>query len=83
MSQDRQTISGAFAKIEGHEKLCAERYANIHASIGDIKTWMKWGVAGVFGMAVSLFSFMAHELYSNAQARIANLEAAQTHGVVK
>lgn len=26
---DRQTVAGAYAKIEGHEDLCAERYKNI------------------------------------------------------
>lgn len=32
-----QSLSGAFAKIEGHEELCAERYASIHATLGEMK----------------------------------------------
>lgn len=76
---DRQTVSGAYAKIEGHEELCAERYKNIHSSITDIKVWVKWGVAGMFSMAVTLMSFMAHELYLNYQDRLTQIERAAEH----
>lgn len=34
---DRQTVAGAYQKIESHEELCAERYAGIHSAIGDLK----------------------------------------------
>lgn len=70
----QQTISGAYDRIESHEDLCAERYANIHASIGDIKAWMKWGVGGVLALAASLFGFMAQELYANNAERMDRLE---------
>lgn len=76
---ERQTVAGAYAKIEGHEELCAERYTNIREDISDIKAWMKWGVGAVAAMAASLFGFMAHELYANEQARVANLEAGARH----
>lgn len=71
---DRQTVSGAYAKIESHEELCAERYANIHGSIADIKSWVKWGVGAVFTLAVSLIGFLIHELYSGQQDRLTKLE---------
>lgn len=71
---DSKSVAGAYARIESHEDLCAERYANIYVSIGDIKAWMKWGVSAVAALAASLFGFMAHELYANAQDRITHLE---------
>lgn len=37
MSDGRQTVAGAYAKIEGHEELCAERYAVIAQTLGDLK----------------------------------------------
>jgi len=37
VSDGRQTVAGAYAKIEGHEELCAERYAEIGQTLGDLK----------------------------------------------
>jgi hypothetical protein len=34
---ERQTVAGAYQKIESHEDLCAVRYGNIHSSIEDLK----------------------------------------------
>lgn len=32
-----QTVAGAYAKIESHEELCAERYRAIFETLGDLK----------------------------------------------
>lgn len=36
-----QTVAGAYAKIEAHEDLCAERYANIHTSMDETSANIK------------------------------------------
>lgn len=61
---DRPTVAGAMAladsahqKIESHERLCAERYGNIHTGLDDLKK-LVWGVilgGGGFGL-VTLFA---------------------------
>lgn len=58
---DRQTVAGAFAKIESHEDLCAERYAGIHSTLGELKaaaekqSTLLWGIVlSVAGSAVLL-----------------------------
>lgn len=36
MSEGRQTVAGAFAKIEGHEEVCAERYRRLDELISGL-----------------------------------------------
>lgn len=33
MSEEKQTVSGAYANMRAHESLCAERYKNIHGRL--------------------------------------------------
>jgi hypothetical protein len=35
---DRRTTAGAYAKIEAHEDLCAERYRAINETLGELKS---------------------------------------------
>lgn len=72
---ERQTVAGAYQRIESHEDLCAERYANIHSAIGDLKTIAKWAAGGVVGLMVSLIAWMAVQLYAANNARIEALES--------
>lgn len=62
---ERQSISGAYAKIESHEDLCAERYERIHETLSDLKGLAKWCAGGMAAMTITLFGFMAHQLYNN------------------
>lgn len=39
----RREADKANASISGHEKLCAERYSAINASLGMILAILKWG----------------------------------------
>ena len=48
---DRKTVAGAHARIDlidqaqnDHEKLCAERYGNIHKAIDELKDGQKWAI---------------------------------------
>lgn len=54
MAEERQTVSGAYAKIEGHEELCSERYANIHGRIDLI--FKVLGVGGLILISVAGWS---------------------------
>lgn len=56
---DRQTVASAYAhaeaahaKLDGHEKLCAERYGNIHDSLGELKKLVLGVILGVAGFAL-------------------------------
>ena len=57
MSEGSLSLHGAYAKIEGHEILCAERYRNLQEK-------MNWILCGLAGMVVSLLAWMAVQLYT-------------------
>lgn len=61
--ESRQTVAGAYAKIEGHEQLCAERYSNIHTGMADMKATLNkivWlAASGLLGTA----AWLAIQLY--------------------
>lgn len=54
MSDARQTVAGAYAEIEKHEAVCAERYGNIHTAIGDLKAELKWITRGVVAVLIAI-----------------------------
>lgn len=62
-------MAGAFAKIEGHEQLCAERYANIHSALGDIKGEQRMVRNAAFGLVVAMIGWMAVQLYDSMKPR--------------
>ena len=46
-------------KLNAHEDLCAERYKNIHESIGDINRTVRWAAASLLtGMAAILVKLL-------------------------
>lgn len=71
---ESKTVAGAYAKIEAHEELCAERYENIHAALGDLKTDGKEQRKVQWGVLVALLGFMALQLWNNNNARLSALE---------
>jgi hypothetical protein len=71
---DRQTVSGAFAKIESHEELCAERYRAINDTLGELKTGVRGHGRAAWGIALALVAWMAAQLWSANQARVERLE---------
>ena len=60
-TMERQTVAGAYAKIEGHEDVCAERYSNINTTLGELKSAavrqsaLLWGIVLSVGGAAILF----------------------------
>lgn len=63
MAEGRQTVAGAYAKIEGHEELCAERYKGIHDAITDLKGTQRTVSRGVWAVVAALLGWMALQLW--------------------
>jgi hypothetical protein len=59
---DRRTTAGAYAKIEAHEDLCAERYRAINETLGELReaagkqSALLWGI--VLSVAGSALLFL-------------------------
>lgn len=62
--QERQTVAGAYAAIESHENLCAERYRGINEKL-------HWIMAGMGATLIGLIGWMAVQLYTLEPLRIA------------
>jgi hypothetical protein len=68
--------------IVAHEDLCAERYANINTTIGEIKSILKWFGSTIFILLVGVAGWsIKAQLASSDDAQQAKLEAA-IRGVV-
>lgn len=65
VGEGRQTVAGAYDKIEAHEDLCAERYTNIHAAIADLKADSKAGRNALYGMGAALLGWLLMQVYSD------------------
>lgn len=74
MADEKQTVAGAYAKIESHEELCAERYANIRTGMDDLKGSIRWAARGVWGAAFALICWLGVQLYNDNDGRITKLE---------
>lgn len=62
-------MAGAYAKMEAHEDLCAERYGNIHAAITELKADSKQGRNALYGLVVALLAWAASQVYNDLKAR--------------
>jgi hypothetical protein len=65
---ERQTVAGAYQKIESHEDLCAERYANINTTLGELKEGQRSHAKAAWGVVLALVAWMAVQLW-NGQGR--------------
>lgn len=63
MTEGRQTVAGAYQKIEAHEDLCAERYRAIHGAIADLKLGARWIIGLLATVAVSLIGWLGVQVY--------------------
>lgn len=85
----KQTVAGAYAKIESHERECALRYEALGDAIGGVKgetEAIKKGIRMALGMlatiVVSLVAWLASQLYGYVQRDIeAARPAAVAHSV--
>ncbi|QTC88118.1 hypothetical protein [Brevundimonas pondensis] len=67
---DRQTVAGAYAKIDSHERECTLRYEALNNSIRDLKDGMKWVIRLAIGIMLSLIGWLAVQLWDANNARI-------------
>jgi hypothetical protein len=59
---EKKTVAGAYQKIEAHEDLCAERYRNIHETLGELKDGMKWAIRLIVGTALGAAAFLLQQV---------------------
>lgn len=59
MTEARQTVAGAYAKIESHEDLCALRYAEIAETLRALKDDAKEQHKLLWSILLSVAGFMA------------------------
>lgn len=67
--------------ITKHEEICAERYAEIRASVKEVKGWITWGGSFALTIVIGLLAFLASAQFKAndedrrlQQARIDQLE---------
>jgi hypothetical protein len=60
-------MTAAEVWIKGHEKLCAERY-------GSLRSDLKWILRGIVGLLLGVTAWLAIQLWTGSQARLAALE---------
>ena len=60
-------MTAAEVWIQGHEKLCAERY-------GSLRSDLKWILRGIVGLLLAVTAWLAIQLWNGSQARLAALE---------
>lgn len=64
MSDERQTVAGAYAKIEAHEDLCAERYRRIDGTLSRLEDGQANHSKAAWGIVVALVAWMGMQLYN-------------------
>lgn len=65
MSGEKQTVAGAYGKIEAHEELCAERYKNIHGRLNDVRSKQDRHELAMWALVVSVLGFLAVQAYQD------------------
>lgn len=68
MSAERQTVAGAYQKIESHEDLCALRYGTIETKLSSLESSAKQHERAAWGVVMALVAWMGVQLY-NEHAR--------------
>ena len=70
MTEAKQTVAGAYLRLEGHERECALRYEALGKGISDlsieqasIKSGLRVGLCMLATIAVSLIGWLALQVY--------------------
>lgn len=71
MSEEKQSLAGAYAKLEGHEDLCAERLKNIHGRINLLFAVL--GAAGLISAGAAGWAF--NKVWDGQQQTVNALQA--------
>lgn len=75
MSEGRQTLAGAYAAIERHEDVCAERYQAINFKIGLIFKVFAWGLPTGAALGLAVGGWALTKVFDNQAAQLAELRA--------
>ena len=68
-----QIAEGAHKAIASHEDLCAERYKNIHESLGTLKAIIAWGGSGLAALLLAVLAFLMVRLVTNNDGELQRL----------
>ena len=61
---ESKSVAGAYAKIEAHEDLCAERYRAINETLGDLKSGQQNHSKAAWGIVLALLAWMGVQLWN-------------------
>lgn len=75
MSEGRQTVAGAYAAIDKHEAVCAERYDTINSKIGLIFKIFAWGLPSLAAVLVAVASWSLGKVYDGQARQLDELRA--------
>lgn len=62
-------MAGAYAKIEGHEELCAERYRALGVEIRDLKEGLRGMQKAAWGVVAGIAAYLLVQVYGDLKAR--------------
>lgn len=62
---ERQTVAGAYQKIEAHEDICALRYQQINTTLGELKDGAKAQHKLQWGVLVAIAAFLAVQVFQD------------------
>lgn len=65
MLSERQTVAGAYQKIESHEELCSERYRALGVEIRDLKDGLKGMQKAAWGVVAGLAAYLLVQVYTD------------------
>ena len=60
---ESKTVAGAYAKIEAHEDLCAERYNRIGHALDKLEKGQESHSKAAWGIVLALLAWMAVQLW--------------------
>jgi predicted negative regulator of RcsB-dependent stress response len=61
---ERQSVAGAYQKIESHEELCVERYDRINEKLGELTDGAKTQNRLMVSVLLALLGWMALQLWN-------------------
>lgn len=78
---ERQSVAGAYQKIESHERECALRYKALEEGLSDLKLGVRVVIAGVCSLVLAVLGWLAVQVYDLNRAQMAPRQAAATVGL--
>jgi hypothetical protein len=64
MTEQRQTVAGAYAEIAAHERECAIRYLGIQQTMDRVEGLIQWVLKGVIAVLLAVVSWALVQLWN-------------------